>query len=56
MNETHYGYVINTYWDSVNMLTKMQRHNPQRFEEFKYSYETLYHYLDKLQHEQNIYD
>ena len=56
MNDAHHGYVVNTLWDTVNMLTKLQRHKPQRFEEFQYSYETIYHYIDRLQHEQNVLD
>jgi len=38
------------------MLSKMQKNNPQRFKEFKYSQETIYHYLDRIQQEQNLYD
>lgn len=56
MNDQHYGYVINTYWNSVNMLTKMQKQNPQRFKEFNYSQENIYNLIDKLQHEQHSHD
>jgi hypothetical protein len=38
------------------MLHKMEKKNPQRFREFKYSRETMYHYLDRIQQEQNVYD
>lgn len=56
MNDTHYGWVINNHYNQINMLTRMKNKNPQRFEEFQYSYTDIYHYLDKLQHEQNIHD
>jgi hypothetical protein len=56
MNDVHHGYVVNTLWDTINMLTKLQRYKPQRFEEFQYSQETIYHYIDRLQHEQHLYD
>jgi hypothetical protein len=56
MNEAHYGYVINTYWDNLNMLSKMQDKNPQRFEAFKYSQGHIYDMIDKLQHQQNLQD
>jgi hypothetical protein len=56
MNEAHYGYVINTYWDNLNMLSKMKDKNPQRFEAFKYSQGHIYDMIDKLQHQQNLQD
>jgi 23S rRNA maturation-related 3'-5' exoribonuclease YhaM len=56
MTDEHYGMVINHHYDWINMLTKMESKNPQRFNEFQYSEQTIYHYLDKLQHEQNLYD
>jgi hypothetical protein len=48
--------VVNSHYDWVNMLTKMEKKKPQRFEEFEYSKATIYHYLDKIQQEQNLYD
>jgi hypothetical protein len=56
MNDTHYGWVVNTHYDWINMLTKMERNKPHRFEEFQYSNGTIYHYLDRIQQEQNLYD
>jgi len=56
MNDKHYGYVINTHYDWINMITRMQTNQPQRYEEFQYSQSTIYHYLDRLQHEQNVND
>jgi 23S rRNA maturation-related 3'-5' exoribonuclease YhaM len=56
MNEEHYGWIINTHYEWLNMLTKMEQNNPRRFNEFNYSKSSFYHYLDKLQHEQNLYD
>lgn len=56
MNEAHYGWVVNTHYDWINMLEKMKNHKPQRFDEFQYSQTTIYHYLERLQHEQNVYD
>ena len=56
MNDEHYGYVINTHYDWINMLTKMQKNKPQRFEEFQYSQATIYHHIDRLNQEQNTYD
>jgi len=55
-NERHYGYVIDTRYQWINMLTKMQKNNPRRFNEFKYSQQTIYHHIDRLNQEQNIYD
>jgi len=55
-DETHYGWVVDKRYDWINMLTKMEKHKPDRFEEFKYSKETIYYHLDRLQQEQNIYD
>jgi len=56
MNDTHYGWVVNTHYDWVNMLVKMKENKPERFEHFNYSHSTIYHYLDKIQQEQNLYD
>ncbi len=56
MNENNYGKIINHYYDWINMLTKMEQNKPNRFEEFNYTKNTIYYYLDKLQHEQNLYD
>ena len=56
MNEAHYGYVINTYWNHLNMLSKMKDKNPQRFDEFNYSEGNIYDMIDKLQHQQNLQD
>ena len=56
MNDEHYGWVINTHYDYINLLTKLENKNPQRFNEFQYSEQTIYHYLDRLQNEQNLYD
>jgi hypothetical protein len=56
MNDVHYGWVVNTHYDYVNMLTKMKEMKPHRFKEFQYSNETIYHYLDRIQQEQNLYD
>lgn len=56
MNEAHYGFVVNCYYDYINMLTTMKKKKPQRFEEFQYSCETIYHYLDRLQNEQHMLD
>lgn len=53
MNEAHYGYYVNCLWDAINMLTQMEKHKPNRFEEFAYSKATIYDYLDKIQ---NTYD
>jgi len=55
-DERRYGYVLDKRYDWLNMLIKMEQKNPQRFKEFKYSRATMYHYLDRIQQEQNIYD
>jgi hypothetical protein len=55
-DERRYGWVVDSRYQWINMLTKMQKNNPQRFNEFKYSQETIYHHLDRIQQEQNIYD
>ena len=55
-DERRYGWVVDTRYQWINMLTKMQSNNPQRFKEFEYSTATIYHYLDRIQQEQNIYD
>ena len=56
MNDEHYGWVINTHYDWINMLSKMKEKKPQRFNDFRYSNQTIYHYLDRVQQEQNVYD
>ena len=56
MTDEHYGWVMNTHYDWLNMLTKMEKHKPNRFDEFQYSKATIYYYLDRLQHEQNLHD
>ena len=55
-DERRYGWVVDKRYDWINMLHKMQKSNPLRFKEFKYSQETIYHYLDRVQQEQNLYD
>lgn len=55
-DEQHYGWVVDKRYDWINMLHKMERNNHNRFEEFRYSKETIYHYLDRVQQEQNVYD
>ena len=55
-DERRYGWVVDKRYDWINMLHKMQKSNPRRFKEFKYSQETIYHYLDRIQQEQNVYD
>lgn len=56
MNDAHYGWVVNTHYDWINMLTKLKSKQPQRFNEFKYHSTTIYHFLDRLQHEQHVHD
>jgi hypothetical protein len=56
MNESHYGWVVNTHYDWVNMLIRMKNKSPERFNNFKYSNQTIYHYLDCIQQEQNLHD
>ena len=55
-DERRYGWVVDSRYQWINMLTKMQQNNPQRFEEFQYSQETIYHHIDRLNQEQNTYD
>lgn len=55
-DEDHYGWVVDTRYDWINMLHKMEKCNPIRFEEFQYSKSTIYHYLDRIQQEQNLDD
>ena len=55
-DEQQYGWVVDKRYDWINMLHKMQKNNPRRFKEFQYSQQTIYHYLDRLQQEQNVYD
>ena len=55
-DERRYGWVVDKRYDWLNMLIKMHKSNPRRFREFKYSQETIYHYLDRVQQEQNLYD
>lgn len=56
MSDAHYGYIVNTHYDWINMLTKMEHMKPQRFREFQYSKSTIYDYLDRIQNEQNLQD
>jgi len=56
MNENSYGQIINHHYNWINMLTKMKEMKPHRFKEFQYSNQTIYHYLDRIQQEQNLYD
>jgi len=56
MTESHYGYIINTYYNHLNMLSKMKDKNPQRFGAFDYSQTHIYDMIDRLQHQQNLYD
>ena len=55
-DERRYGWVVDKRYDWINMLSKMQKSNPQRFVAFKYSQETIYHHIDRLQQEQKLYD
>ena len=55
-DERRYGWIVDSRYQWINMLHKMEKNNPQRFKEFKYSKATLYHYLDRVQQEQNFYD
>ena len=55
-DERHYGWVVDKRYDWINMLNKMQQNNPRRFNEFQYSQQTIYHHLDRIQQEQNLYD
>jgi hypothetical protein len=55
-DENHYGWVVDKRYDWINMLTKMKQNKPQRFEEFKYSNETIYFHIDRLNQEQNLDD
>ena len=55
-DEQRYGWVVDKRYDWINMLTKMEKNKPQRFEEFEYSKATIYHHLDRLNQEQNTYD
>jgi hypothetical protein len=55
-DERRYGWVVDKRYDWINMLHKMEKSNPRRFEEFQYSKETIYHHLDRIQQEQNVYD
>jgi len=55
-DEKRYGWVVDSRYQWINLLTKMQKNNPQRFKEFQYSQETIYHHLDRLNQEQNTYD
>lgn len=55
-DERKYGWVVDKHYDWINMLMTMQSKKPQRFEEFQYSNSTIYHYIDRVQQEQNLYD
>lgn len=56
MNEAHYGYVINTHYDWINMLNTMKKNKSNRFEEFSYGQETIYHFLERIEQEQHTPD
>lgn len=55
-DERRYGWVVDKHYDWINMLHQMKKKNPQRFTEFNYSEETIYHHLDRIQQEQHLYD
>jgi len=55
-DENHYGWVVDKRYDWINMLMTMQKKKPHRFEEFQYTNATIYHHLDRVQQEQNLYD
>ena len=55
-DERRYGWVVDSRYQWIKLLTKMEQSNPQRFEEFKYSKATIYHHIDRLNQEQNTYD
>jgi hypothetical protein len=55
-DERRYGWVVDSRYQWINMLHKMEKSNSRRFKEFKYSKATLYHYLDRIQQKQNVYD
>ncbi len=55
-DERRYGWVVDSRYQWINMLTKMKKNKPQRFEEFQYSQATIYHHIDRLNQEQNTYD
>ena len=55
-DERRYGYVLDKRYDWLNMLINMEQKNTRRFREFRYSKQTFYHYLDRIQQEQNLYD
>lgn len=55
-DERRYGWIVDKRYDWINMLNRMERINPSRFEEFNYSNKDIYHYLDRLQQEQHICD
>lgn len=55
-DERRYGWVVDSRYQWINMLHKMEKNNPRRFKEFKYSKATLYHHIDRVSQEQNLYD
>lgn len=55
-DERRYGWIVDKHYDWINMLEQMKRSKPQRFGEFDYSQSTIYHYLDKIQQQQNLHD
>ena len=55
-DERRYGWVVDSRYQWINLFTKMEQNNPQRFKEFKYSKATIYHHIDRLNQEQNTYD
>jgi len=55
-DERRYGWVVDKRYDWINMLNRMKKVNPCRFEEFNYSDSDIYHYIDRLQQEQHVCD
>ncbi len=55
-DERRYGWIVDKHYDWINLLSTMQKKQPQRFEEFHYSQVTIYHHLDRIQQEQNLHD
>jgi len=55
-DERRYGWVVDSRYQWINLLSKMEQSNPQRFEEFQYSQASIYHHIDRLNQEQNTYD
>lgn len=55
-DERRYGWVVDKHYDWINMLSTMKKKNPSRFKEFQYSEIDIYHHLDRIQQEQQMYD